>query len=476
MTPQITTPWRLMLAIGLVTPAVLAGPNLGADDFAWRATLSVPPGAPVVRVALPADALLHMQSPLSADLRVFNAAGATVPHAVWAPDAHPALAVVLTRSYPAYALFDARPNPLHTTDVLQLRLDRGAQGDTVWAHLAAQAGGAPTPQPQPQALPSVLFDTRNEVQTLAALQLQVQLPANTLVPIIVETSADLTHWQTVPTQAPLFRFEGEGAPVSETLQLLSPLHLEGKYLRLSWPPQHRVALSSLLGRPVSAAAVVPRPSTLLPAARVEAGSSQIWPLTFGTPVAELHLLTHTPNTWLALQVQGRLDGAQPWANLGNTVVFRWDAQGQTHSNPPMRLPATSARWLRVQTVNGMSLPPQGLQARIAFDPVTVAFVANGSPPFTLAVGRPNTPAAAVDREGLLSSLPGRPQDLPWAAVQAVSTDAATPLPSWLVGVLPAGFALRDVVLWTVLVAGVLSLAAVALALVRQLKSKSSSTS
>lgn len=457
-----------MLALVLLSQGALAGANLSPADFAWRATVAVPPGAAVVRVALPAEALVHLQSAQAADLRIFNAAGVPVAHTVLAPDAAQASPVALTRSYPAYTLYGARVPAQDASEVLQLRLDRGAQGDTVWAHL-----GTSLPQNSatlPAALPAVLFDTRNETQLLTALQLQARLPANMLVPIMVEISPDLTQWQAVPVTAPVLRFEGEGAPSNDSVRFVNPVQLKGHYLRLSWSPQYNVELTSLQGQPVSAVAPVQRPSALLPAAPVEGERSQTWALPFGVPVAEFHLTTNTPNTWLPLQVQARRNSAQPWFNVGQAVVFRLDAQGQAHSNPPMTLSAGSVRWLRVQSVGGMSLGPQGLQARVAFDPVTVAFLAQGSPPFTLAVGRENTTPAAVDRQSFLSSLPGRPQDLPWAILHTQTIQkTSSALPSWASAVLPAGATLRDVLLWSVLLGGVLSLAAVAVALLRQMK-------
>ena len=53
-----------------------------ASDFAWRATLSVPPGASMARVDVPVQALLGMRSSAAHDVRVFNAAGAVVPFAI----------------------------------------------------------------------------------------------------------------------------------------------------------------------------------------------------------------------------------------------------------------------------------------------------------------------------------------------------------------------------------------------------------
>jgi hypothetical protein len=130
----------------------------------------------------------------------------------------------------------------------------------------------------------------------------------------------------------------------------------------------------------------------------------------------------------------------------------------------------SLRGLRVQASQSMSLP-EGLQATVEFAPLQVAFLASGTGPFTLAVGRAQTPGAAVDASVLGSVLPARLADLPVATVadEVLRTEDAFggQSPGWL----PAGFSMRSALLWLVLLVGVLVLGGVAYSLFRQLGAK-----
>ena len=72
--------------------------------------------------------------------------------------------------------------------------------------------------------------------------------------------------------------------------------------------------------------------------------------------------------------------------------------------------------LRVVAGKGMALPDGGLQATVEFALLQVAFLASGAGSFTLAVGRAQTVAAAVDASLLGSVTPARLAELPLGAV------------------------------------------------------------
>ncbi|MBV5299755.1 MAG: DUF3999 family protein [Rhodoferax sp.] len=98
----------------------------------------------------------------------------------------------------------------------------------------------------------------------------------------------------------------------------------------------------------------------------------------------------------------------------------------------------------------------------------LVFLASGSGPFTLAVGRRQTPAAAVEASLLGSVAPAGLGELPLASVASVQTRPETALDGPAPGWLPEGTSLRSVLLWAVLGLGVLVLGGVAYSLLRQL--------
>lgn len=438
-------------------------------DFAWRGTLALPAGASLSRVEVPVQAMLHLQSSTAHDLRVFNAGGTVVPFALLggADLGRPAPAAE-TAVYKAYPLFAASTASKPGRGAVSVQVDTAGQHSSAWVRWdhADSPSGAPDPRAQP--LQAALFDMRAEKQTVDALVLALELPHNALVPVMVATSTDLKDWTVVGTKGPLFQFDGADAPVNTTLELRQPLQLEGRYLRLAWTGQAGVNVQSLRAR-VAGPQTVPAPlRSVLPTGTPDGTGGLSWNLPFAAPISALHLQAVQDNTLVPVRIQGRGDAAQPWRTLASTVVYRLDSVGTGNSNPPTPLYGASVRALRVEASRGVALPEGGLQATLEFAPLQVAFLASGAGPFTLAVGRSQTPAAAVEASLLGSVAPARLGELPMAGVVSVLTRPETALAGSAPGWLPAGTSLRSVLLWAVLGVGVLVLAGVAYSLLRQL--------
>jgi hypothetical protein len=475
LSPVRRVPW----AAALVSLALFgSGANAFAADaplpseFAWRGTLALPADTSLVRVDVPVQALLRMQSSAAHDLRVFNSTGAVVPFALLGrADLSGAAPVVQTGSYKAYPMFTATGVGKPPRGGLELRIESAGQHSTAWVRMDGAGAGPEAPAAGAQLLQAVLFDLRTEKHTLEALVLALDMPRNALVPITVSTSADLKEWTTVATKRPLFQFDGADAPATNTLELRQPLMVEGRYLRLAWPGQSGVSVRSLVAR-VATTQTAPAPArSALPLGTPDGGNALNWTLPFATPVAALHLQALQDNTLVPVRIQGRGDATQPWRTLASSVVYRLDTVGQGSSNPPTPLHGASVRALRVETSQGAALPPGGLQATVEFAPLQLAFLASGAGPFMLAVGRTHTVPAAVDVSLLGSVAPDRLNALPLATVAGVEEQPVGLLAGAAFTWLPGGISLRSVLLWLVLGLGVLVLGAVAYSLMRQLAAR-----
>lgn len=463
---------RLPAVPRLATLGVLAFACAGAaraqslqpGDFTWRAPLQASAGAALVRVELPPQALLHLQTGDLRDLRVFNAAGEPVPFALLAPPAAaaapPRARTASAAALPLYGAADRAPPAQGSTEV---RIADGAGQRSVWVRMdGSELPGAPR-------LDAVLIDTRAQGQALDAIEIQGTLPANVPVHIRVASSADLAQWTTLPVRGRLYRFEGTGAPSNMTLEFERPVVLEGRFLRLDWSGQAGVAVTGVTGLLAPGAAAPARVRAPLPAGRVaDRGGLEI-ATGFATPMAGLVLETPVPNTLWPVRVLVRNEASLPWRQVGNTVVYRLANGGRDATNPALALPGVGARWLRLESSNGADLTQARLQAGAEFAPVRLVFVASGQGPFELAVGRAAAPAAALPLATIAGTLgSGTLDDLPLATVGAPVVHAARPA-AWALlwpGADPPG---PTTVLWTVLVAGVLVLAGVAWSLLRQLK-------
>lgn len=465
----------LALLAGLGSVPLRAADAPAPAEFAWRGTLALPAGAPVARVTLPADAMLRLQSADARDVRVFNAEGVPVAFALAAPAAGaPTAPPAQTRAYTAYPLFTAASGQRPATGAVAVHLDASGSQRSVWVRFndkESGSGAAGTADATATRLPSVLLDTRGDPHTITALHLQATLPANTLVHLTLASSADLAQWTPVAVQGPVFRFEGAGAPSQQTLELKQPLRLQGRYLRLGWDAQTGVQVQGVSGIVAQTLAAPSRIHAPLPAGMADGSTAMDWPLPFATPLAALRLSTTQDNTLVPVRILGRNDATQPWRLLAQGVLFRLGSDSPGAVNPPIPLGGASVRHLRVEALQGMPLPNSNLQATAEFEPVQLAFLASGTGPFELAVGRAHTPAAAVHASLLSAVVPGKLQDLPQAEITQVRPAPGVAGDSVLQRLLPAGTEPRSVLLWAVLLAGVLVLAGVAYALLRQLSAK-----
>lgn len=461
----------LVFVFGTPSSAVAASDAPRPSEFTWRASLSVPAGANAARITLPAEAMVRLQSRDARDVRVFNADGEAVAFSVVAPTGSTASQIALTRRYPALPLFTAARGARPDKGVTQVHVDQTTQGGSVWVRFGDGQGTVGAPSTAAKRLPSALFDTREDKQTITALSLQADIPANTLVHFSLASSTDLAHWTPIAVKGPLFRFDGPGAPNNQILTLQHPLPLEGRYLRLSWDGQAGVQVQDLAGHIAPAWTPPPRVRAPLPAGIPDGNSSLTWALDFAAPLAALHVQSARDNTLLPIRILGRDDAAQPWRQLATGVVYRVGAAGQENSSPAVALGGASVRWLRVEASQGMTLPGADLQFALEFEPIQLVFLASGKAPFELVAGRAHSTAAAIDSALLASVMAGKLQDLPSATITTTRLQTDQGTGSALQRMLPPGTEQRSVMLWAVLLVGVLVLGGVAVTLLRQLSAK-----
>ncbi|WP_395687722.1 DUF3999 family protein [Caenimonas koreensis] len=436
------------------------------SQFAWRAPVELPANASLARVALPAPALMRMQSADARDVRVFNAAGEAVAFAVIG--AGPAAAAPATRTgmLPAMPLFSAAAGAADRPRKGAMKVRIADADRSVWVQIDGQL----PLDPNASKINSVIVDLRAQAKPLSAIVVHGTLPLNAPVQVTASTSADLASWIDLPVRGRLYRFEPAGAPSNDTLEFESPATLERRYLRLDWAGQEGVAVTAIEGVIASATPAPERAHGDLPAARVENKGLE-FQLGFATPVAALTLATPRANTLLPVRVLARNEVSQPWRVIAQTVVYRVGEAGKDVTNSALPLNGVSARWLRVESVNGVDLSASPLSATVQFDPVQLVFVATGSPPFELAVGRAATAAAALPAGMLAGTLGGKRLDEVALATlgAAVVSSPSEASGGFLDRLRPEGVSQRAALLWAVLLGGVLLLGGVGWTLMRQLK-------
>jgi hypothetical protein len=402
----------LLLLLSPLLAAACAAQPLTPSAFGWRAPVELPTGAGVARVSLPAGAMLYLQSRDARDLRVFNAAGQSVPFA-FMPTPPVAAAATSTRGYPALPLVSPPAASGRPQGSVQVRIDEGSRQRSVWVQLDGTAAATDS---GPR---SALFATRDEQQLLKAIKVQATLPSNMPVQLRVSSSADLAQWTPLPVRGRLYRFQGDGGPANDTLEFSTPVRLEGRYLRLDWDSHAALSVDAVTGIVAPAGPVPANLRAPLPPPRVaDKGALEI-ETGFLTPLAAIALSTAKPNTLLPVRILGRSEAGQPWRPLAHTVIYRLGSGDGAGANPPAALNGASMRWLRIESTSGVDLGAERITAEAEFEPMQLAFVATGDGPFELALGRAATQPAAVPLGVIASALGQRkPQDLPQASVGA----------------------------------------------------------
>ena len=436
-----------------------------AQAYAAQWPLTVPAGASLVRLPLPAEVLTRLQTSDLRDLRIFNAAGQAVPTALDRSDPRAGEPTPLPITLPVLPILADAATASGGDFALRIEEGPGGRVVKVDSHAVAPASAAVSGA----VLTGVLVDTRTQTARLRAIELDAQWPAARPFAFDAHTSSDLQHW------TPLGRvmaFRGaDGGVLAPATVALNGESLKDRYLRLSWDPSttpNAVQIGGVRLQPMGVALPPVRVAVDLVVQPVANDPKLLeWRLPFATPVAALGVRTEGATALVPVRILARQQREAPWTPLGQLVVFNLAQGGQTQYNAPLELGQATWREWRVEadpTSPGFTAAPR-ITAWLA--PAQLVFVASGDGPFTLAAGRADAPAVALPLPSLIPGYePGAPARLPQATlVTATIAGASAALPTTAPG---DPLDRRRWLLWAVLIGGVLLLAGMAWVLVRQM--------
>jgi hypothetical protein len=181
------------------------------------------------------------------------------------------------------------------------------------------------------------------------------------------------------------------------------------------------------------------------------------------PLQQIELRLAGGTRVVPARVQGRNGADQPWHDLASAVFYRLERGGETATSPPLAL-RTTTRYLRVlPDARAPALDAESTRLVVQAQLASLLFAHQGQAPFTLRAGSHNAAPSALPLTTLLPSLDderprfGRASLQPWTEVAEVARaeQRQQELARW-----------RPVLLWTVLVVGVLALAAMVWRLAR----------
>ena len=417
------------------------------EDFAYGIAVRPSVEAPLYRARLPLAVYRSVTRSDLGDLRVFNAAGALVPHELWSPPDEEEVERQLlpVRVFP---LLEATPEELAA---VRVQIESGVERTSV----------SLAPGPAPSGVSAYLLDpgTIESSYVVERVVLHWDEPKEGFVrKLRVEESDELSSWRTLSSAvvADLGR-EGERlvrneirveSRIARYLKLTSddgpiPMTLNRVDLELS----SRTELVEIVWLEIQ------------DLRSVEEG------ILFETPgpvlVEQIDVLPSERNTWIGVQLFSRPDSKAPWVRRAGSAVYRFEIGAET------RLDArtTRDRYWKLTTDEarggfGGSLPA----LRVGYRPDEVVFVARGEAPFEIAYGsgRVGPPHRSNESLRVLTSsederlLPATDVVLSEPRTLAGESALAEPLiPDW-----------RRFVLWSVLGAAALALLLTARAALR----------
>lgn len=451
-----------LFACGFVVTGVLscAFPSAAqtVNEFASRASVAVPAGASIVRVALPAASLASMQSRDAADLRVFNATGAMLPYAlINAATQTPQSTETVGAKIAALPIYATESTSANTPT---LRIEEGPKRRII------EYTGASNATTTTREARGLLFDTRAIEGDVRAVDFNGTLLVGSIVKLSLDASTDLKTWRNLANDAPVFDF-GSNAPSNRRVTLASAQSLKNHYLRLTWSTPNALAFDAL--QPVSASAA-PAAAPL----RVELGAPTSandeaveWTLASGMRASALHLQTTAPNALMPVRVLTRARAGDPWRLVMSTVVYRLNTAGSntSNTNPSTSLFAPLDAHVRIEPHTGYRLSGVPLTLALEYPPLHAVFVASGNGPFVVAAGKAGLASAALPISTVMPgysggaeyALPVLQATADAAASSGAATGASAAMASWLN---------KSTLLWSVLGLAVVVLGALAVSLLR----------
>lgn len=396
--------WTLALACVVTSPVRATTPA----DYAWTFSIetdATSPAASAWRVELTPDVYAWVQEKDLRDIEVFNAAGVAVPIDRWQPE--PAFVTrEQTAMLPVLALPASAPR-VPTSD-LRLVIDRDREGRLRRIDAGEQAQADTAVPTKDWLLDASAFNP-----PIDRLVLAWSTPASGVVArFSIETSNDLQAWQPSGNGTVLV-LEQDGSRLERHDIELGGVH--AKYLRL-----HRLddgtALAGLSAQAHSSRRSAADATRSWLDVAIASGSASATPAPAGTAQYEYALPSALPvdgarielasdNALAPLVLSARMSGATPWSELSRITAFRLRSGEEILRNGDVAVSTTARlRDFRIESSVPLAAAPR---LAIAYRPDALVFLAEGSGPYTLAVGSLRAHHASYPVDAALASLRAR---------------------------------------------------------------------
>ncbi|MDR2260634.1 MAG: DUF3999 domain-containing protein [Azoarcus sp.] len=430
--------------------AAAAAENIA--DYRHARTIEPEEDAPWYRLDIPLSIQWQAAHADLRDLRVFNAEGESLPHALTtnAPRRTQERREARARLFPLYAA-DALAADVALGDGLRIR--RGANGavDIEVAPKARQGRAARASAPARKVLRGWLLDMGAADFAPEALHLDQTSGQEGFFRFSIEASDDLEHWWSWG-EGQLVHLDFDGQAITRN-EIRLPRH-KARYLRLLW--QDTDVAASVRGARLSGTVAGIEDAPLAwspylagePVSRDENAKERksegefIWKLPLSLPLERVSIAVEEMGTLAPVILSGRnyqppeknetasgdkplvteiLRGERrrrdtfagnarsrqqaqeaPWRTLASGVVYRLPGEAGERVEDELELPGVPVNQLRLQIdPRGSGLGAQAPRIKVALRGRELTFLARGNAPYRLAYGRAGARAANLPLSTLI---------------------------------------------------------------------------
>lgn len=413
------------------------------DNYRWQFPLQTAAPASFYRVALPLDVYRSASDPRLRDLGVYNAAGRAVPRVIEAGSDDVELED--TRDpLPFAALYR---NQVPDAERVRMMFEQMSGGTRIEVTSDSANGKIRPP------LTGYIVDTRAIDGSIDALELDWPDAQSGFVGrVSVSGSNDLQAWQLLGGAALADLREGDAIIMQQRVSLADD---DYDYLRVDMgdlPPDW--TLEGVTAIRVSSKPRVERSALVLDTdARDDRDGALLFDAGGALPIDRIRLVLPEDNSVLTATVSYRLPGGDRWQRLYDGTFFNLVRSDLPVSSEPAAVPSVRAADWKVAVTQGS--PDTPIRLELGWRPDVLLFVAQGEPPYTLAVGRPGAATEGFPEERLLGNvaLGGIAADAGPVAEAAAGPRAPLPGIERQLPREPTDW--RRLLLWAVLVAAVL---------------------
>ena len=442
----------LLLLLVATASCFAADQPLRREDFAYSMDLTVSGRSAIYSLTLPVEIYKGCTRPDLGDLRVFNAHG-LVPHLL--RQIEPEKSVRSAQTLPFFPLAESTSTGSKPAD---LGIAIGNNG----AIITFSTGGT---ERKAHSVSTYLLDASALAQQPDWLEFAWtggQFSAS----VWLDSSDDLNSWSTLVSSAALaeLRFGGH-----DLLRQRIDLHQRtaGKYLRLSWP-QGKDGIRLTAVKAGYADEIQSQPRALLTLTgrpdSAEPGQAAWLYETEGVfPIDQLNVRLPEPNALAKFAVFSRADEQAAWQRRGSLLAWRLLVDGTQFDNEMLRFAPVADRFWRLESETDSSAAPV---LELGWLPGQLLFLAQGEGPYSVVYGKAGLlpvrsqvakllqDVEPLNSSKLIEAAHAGPQKV-LAGEAALQPQRTIPWRLWL--------------LWAVLLAGVLAVAAMALKLWREMK-------